>query len=132
MKKIAIVLVLVALSFAAYTQAQPGRRGGGGGGSSLTIERDWALICFAVKVRGDNLRALQLAYQDAWDQRSELMKGMSAGGDRTAMGEAMGKIQAMLDTSVRNILTQEQMNLFEALRNQGGGRSGGGRGRGGR
>ena len=52
MKKIAVVLVLVALSFAAYTQAQPGRRGGGGGGSSLTIERDWALICFAVKVRG--------------------------------------------------------------------------------
>ncbi len=131
MKKIAIVLVLVALSFAAYTQAQPGRRGSGGGGSSLTIERDWALICFAVKVRGDNLRALQLAYQDAWDQRSELMKGMSAG-DRAAMGEAMGKIQAMLDTSVQNIMTQEQMSLFESLRNQGGGRSGGGRGRGGR
>ena len=132
MKKIAIVLVLVALSFAAYIEAQPGRRGSGGGGPSLTIERDWALICFAVKVRGDNLRALKLAYQDAWDQRSELMKGMSAGGDRTAMGEAMGKIQAMLDTSVQNIMTQEQMSLFEALRNQGGGRSGGGRGRGGR
>ena len=130
MKKIAVVLVLVALSFAAYTQAQPGRRGGGG--SSLTIERDWALICFAVKVRGDNLRALQLAYQDAWDQRSELMKGMSASGDRAAMGEEMGKIQAMIDTSVRNILTQEQMSLFESLRNQGGGRSGGGGGRGGR
>ena len=129
MKKIAVVLVLVALSFAAYTQAQPGRRGGGG--PSLTIERDWALVCFAVKVRGDNLRALQLAYQDAWDQRSELMKGMSAG-DRAAMGEAMGKIQVTLDTSVRNILTQEQMNLFESLRNQGGGRSGGGGGRGGR
>ena len=131
MKKIAVVLVLVALSFAAYTQAQPGRRGGGGGGPSLTIERDWALVCFAVKVRGDNLRALQLAYQDAWDQRSELMKGMSAG-DRAAMGEAMGKIQVTLDTSVRNILTQEQMNLFESLRNRGGGRSGGGGGRGGR
>ena len=128
MKKIAVVLVLVALSFAAYTQAQPGRRGGGGGGPSLAIERDWALICFAVKVRGDNLRALQLAYQDAWDQRSELMKGMSTSGDRTAMGE----IQAMIDTSVRNILTQEQMDLFESLRNQGGGRSGGGGGRGGR
>ena len=90
------------------------------------------MICFAVKVRGDNLRALQLAYQDAWDQRSELMKGMSAGGDRAAMGEEMGKIQAMIDSSVRNILTQEQMNLFESLRNRGGGRSGGGGGRGGR
>ena len=77
MKKFAIILVLAVLSFAAYVQAQPGWGGGGrrgGGGPSLTIERDWALISFDLKVRGDNFRALKLAYQDAWDERKELIE----------------------------------------------------------
>ena len=127
MKRIAIGLVLAVLTFATHLQAQLGGvRPCGRGGLSLTIDRDWALITFALKVRGDNLRALQLAFQDAWDQRSELI---SAGGNRESLAEEMKKIQGVLDTSVRNVLIQDQMAIFESLRNRGGGgRSGGGRG----
>lgn len=132
MKKIAIVLVLAVLSFAAYVQAQPGGGGRrGGGGPSLTIERDWALITFGLKVRGDNLRALQYAYQDAWDQRKALMEAAATSGDRSQLGLEMGKIQGVVDASVKNILTQEQYALFEVMRKEsrGGGGGGGRRGR---
>lgn len=134
MKKIAIIFVLAALSFAAYVQAQPGWGGGGrrgGDGPALTIERDWAIISFDLKVRGDNLRALKLTYQDAWDERKELVAAAQESGDRSGLGEEMGRIQGVLDTSVGNILTEDQKTLFDELRSRGGGGRGGG-GRGGR
>ena len=124
MKKIAIIFVLAALFFAAYVQAQPGWGGGGrrgGGGPALTIERDWAIISFDLKVRGDNLRALKLTYQDAWDERKKLVAAAQESGDRSGLGEEMGRIQGVLDTSVGNILTEDQKTRFEELRSRGGG-----------
>lgn len=128
MKKWTLLLVLLLVGSGVYVEAQ--QRGGGrgrGGAPLATLERDWALLSFELKVGGDQAKALQLAYQSAWDQRKEMMRG--AGSINPAdMMEQVGKIQGELDAAVNNILAPEQLDMFNGLKSRQGGGDGGGRG----
>ncbi len=130
MKKVSWILFMALIAWAAYVQAQGGgNRGRGRGGAPLaTLDRDWALICFELNVGGDQLKALQYAFQDAWDQRKELTRGMAS--DPQAAMEKVNAVQGKLDGAVINTLSKEQFELFESLKLRSGGDGGGG-GRGG-
>ncbi|MFT5373352.1 MAG: hypothetical protein ACI906_000167 [Candidatus Latescibacterota bacterium] len=129
MKKWTLLLVVLAVGWGAYVQAQQ-RGGRGRGGAPLAaLERDWALLSFELKVRGDQAKVLQLAYQVAWDQRKELVGGDRSGNPADMM-EQVGTIQGELDGAVNNILAPEQLDMFNSLKlRQGGGGGPGGRGR---
>ncbi len=131
MKKWTLLLVLLLVGSGVYVEAQQGRSRGRGGAPLATLERDWALLSFELKVGGDQAKALQLADQSAWDQRKEMMGGAGSGNPADMM-EQVGKIQGELDAAVNNILAPEQLDMFTSLKSrQGGGDAGerGGRGR---
>ena len=121
MKKVSWILFATLIAWTAYVQAQSGgNRGRGRGGMPLaTLDRDWALICFELKVGGDRLKALQFAFQEAWDQRKELTSGMAS--DPQAAMEKVNAVQGALDGAVSNILSKEQFELFESLKMRSGG-----------
>lgn len=127
MNRLTWILALSLVLWSAYVQAQGrGGRGGRGGMPLATLDRDWALICFELKVGGDQLKALQLAFQDAWDQRKQLSSGMS--GDPQSAMEKVGAVQGALDGAISNILSKEQFEMFESLKMRSGGGNSGGRG----
>jgi len=124
MKKLIVAGALLALGLAAYTQAQPGggRMGAGrgmGGGGAFMLESDWALICFELKVEKDAFTQLRAVYQQAWDQRREVMEQMQKGGmDRMMLMEEMAMIQEDLEIGYRKVLTEEEQQQLARLRAQ--------------
>jgi hypothetical protein len=89
------------------------------GGGMPSLEADWALLCFELKVEGKILEQLRAAYQGAWDQRRELAEEAREGGmDRALIQEKMGPVQADLDKALRQFLTKEQFARLEQLRAQ--------------
>ncbi len=127
MKKWTLLLVLLVVGWGAYVQAQQGGGRGRGGMPLATLERDWALLSFELKVGGDQAKALQLAYQAAWDQRREMMSGAGSGNPADTM-ELVGKIQGELDAAVNNILAPAQLDMFTSLKSRQGGGDDAGRG----
>ncbi|MBI2502565.1 MAG: hypothetical protein HYW07_04955 [Candidatus Latescibacteria bacterium] len=138
MKTIAFVCAALLLGAAALIQAQPGGGGGGRGqgrrgGPGMGLEGEWAVICFEMKIDGEQFTKLRVVYQEAWVKRRDLMEQMrSAGsGDWEEMAPKLQKLQEELAEKYRTILSKEQVARFESLVEERRGGFGGGGGRGG-
>ena len=128
------------LGTTALVEAQPGGGGGGGGGRQgggrrggpgMGIESEWAIICFELKIDGDQFVKLRAAYQEAWGQRKQLMEEMrsAGGGDWEEMAPKLQKIQDDLVAKYSAILPKEQVARLQSLvEERRGGPGGGGRG----
>lgn len=141
MKSVIYLCAALMLGAAALVDAQPGGGGGGRGagrrgGANIGLETEWALICFELKIDGDQFTKLRAVYQAAWGQRKELMDQMrsAGGGDWEEMAPKLQKLQDELIEKYSAILSKEQVarlqNLVEERRGGGGrGGQGGGGGR---
>ena len=120
MRRIVLWGLLLIAGLVVYVQAQGGGRGRGGGGmGGMGFDADWMMICFELKVEGEQLDNLRKAYQEAWDARKLLLEDMAAGGfDRQLMREEMQQIQANLKAALGKELTAEQLEQLEKLRQQ--------------
>lgn len=97
----------------------------------MSVEGDWAAICFELKVNDKTMMALLPVFQKAWDDRKELMGQMQSGEvDRMVLMEQMTAIQTELEKGYEEILTKVQKEHLAKVRasRQGGGQGGGQRG----
>lgn len=144
MKSIAYVCAALLLGATALVLAQPGGGGGGGrgmgrrgGGGGMGLESEWAIVCFELRIDGDQFTKLRAVYQEAWGKRKELMEQMrsAGGGDWEEMAPKLQKLQDELTEKYSAILSKEQVarlqNLVEERRGGGGGGGRGGPGGGG-
>lgn len=141
MKSVIYLCAALMLGAAALVDAQPGGGGGGRGagrrgGANMGLETEWALICFELKIDGEQFTKLRAVYQAAWGQRKELTDQMrsAGGGDWEEMAPKLQKLQDELIEKYSAILSKEQVarlqNLVEERRGGAGrGGQGGGGGR---
>ncbi len=88
----------------------------------MGLEGEWAIVCFELKIDGEQFTKLRAVYQEAWGKRRELMTQMrDAGGDWEEMAPKLQKLQEELVEERRG-----------GPGGQGGGRGQGGLGGGGR
>lgn len=100
------------------------------GGPGMGLEGEWAIICFELKVEGDQFTKLRAAYQEAWGKRKDLMDQMrsAGGGDWEEMAPKLQKIQDELAEKYSAILSKEQVARLQSLLEERRGGMGGGRG----
>jgi hypothetical protein len=135
MKSIVFLCAALLLGAASLVEAQPGGGGGrgqgrrGGMGMGLGLESEWAIICFELKVEGEQFAALRAVYQEAWGKRRDLMAQMrDAGADWEEMGAQLQKFQEELAGKYSAILSKEQVARLQNLVEERRGGFGGGRG----
>ncbi len=101
----------------------------------MGLEGEWAIVCFELKIDGEQFTKLRAVYQEAWGKRRELMTQMrDAGGDWEEMAPKLQKLQEELVEKYSAILSKEQVARLQSLveeRRGGPGGQGGGRGQGG-
>jgi hypothetical protein len=95
---------------------------------------EWAVLCFEMKIDGEQFTKLRAVYQEAWGKRRDLMEQMrSAGSEGEDMAPKLQQLQEELVVKYSAILPKEQVarfqSLVEARRGRGGrgGPGGGGR-----
>ena len=105
----------------------------------MGLESERAIVCFELKIDGEQFTKLRAAYQEAYGKRRDLMEQMrSAGTDWEEMGAQLKKQQEELVEKYSAILSKEQVARLQSLMESrrggggGGGRQGGGGGGGGR
>ena len=110
-----VVTVVLTATLTSYAQRRAGGRAGGG--FNVSIENDWALICFELGVGPTTLNQLRLVYQTAWDERAELMVRMhNQEIERSEMRGAMESIQTALDAGRNQQLSERQIEKLVKLR----------------
>lgn len=125
MKYLAMACAALLLGTAALIEAQPGGGGGRGGGRGMGrrggpgmgLEGEWAIICFEMKIDGEQFTKLRAVYQEAWGKRRDLMDQMrSAGsGDWEEMAPQLQKLQEELVEKYSAILSKEQVARLQSL-----------------
>lgn len=136
MKTIAFWCAALMLGAASLALAQPGGGPGGGrgmgrrGGPGMGLEGEWAIICFELKVEGEQFAKLRAVYQEAWGKRKEMMDQMrsAGGGDWEEMAPKLQQIQDELVGKYSAILSKEQVARLQSLLEERRGGMGGGRG----
>lgn len=135
MKSIAYLCAALMLGTALLIEAQPGGGGRGqgrrgGGGMGMGLEGEWAIVCFELKVDGEQFTKLRAVYQEAYGKRRDLVEQMrSAGSAGEEMGSQMQKLQEELVEKYSTILSKEQVARLQSLvESRRGGFGGGGRG----
>ncbi|MCC7261559.1 MAG: hypothetical protein IT369_03450 [Candidatus Latescibacteria bacterium] len=141
MKIVTCLTTALVLGTAALVMAQPGGGGGGQGGgrggmrrggAGMGLEGEWAIVCFELKIDGEQFTKLRAVYQEAWGQRKALVEEMrSAGGDWEELAPRLQKVQEELVAKYSAILSKEQVARLQSLveeRRGGPGGPGGGRG----
>ncbi len=117
MRQIFVWGLLAVMGLMIYVQAQGGEGRGRGGMRALFFEGEWAMICFELQVEGKQLDDLRRAYQEAWEARKLLLEDMSAGVvDRQLMREESEQIRAGLQAAKDSLLTAEQLEQLDKLR----------------
>jgi Spy/CpxP family protein refolding chaperone len=132
---------LLALMAVVWVEAQPADRqpgqSRGGRGGMMTLESDWALICFELRIEKKAYDQLWAAYQQAWAERKEMMAQLQKGEiDQELFVQQLQSMQEELNAAQQAALTPDQLKQLAALKAerqnawQGMGQRGQGRGQG--
>lgn len=114
---------LLALMAVVWVEAQPADgqpgqgRGGRGGGGMMTLESDWALICFELRIEKKAYDQLWAAYQQAWTERKEMMAQLQKGQiDQELLMQQLQSMQEELNAAQQAALTPDQLKQLSALK----------------
>ncbi len=113
-KSLLLIFSLVVIILVATTQAQQQKRQSGSDrpanqlrpALALPLESSWSYICFELGIDDENLPKIRKIYQNAYNNRKELIERSE--GDRNIIMSGIKDIKIKLDEELKKALTNEQ------------------------
>ena len=107
-----LLIVLGALGYVADAQ-QPGQWGRFRAMRALDLEAIWAQVSFELKTTDDQLTAMRVVFQKAWDQRKMVLEYAEKEGDWDEVTTELDELRQDLDKDLSGILTKDQKSALD-------------------